>query len=124
MNKITYNNCVRLFKFKIFMPRFVRKTAQNPHVYKLSDGTEINICACGLSKNEFGLCDGSHHKTKTEEPDLEYVYDEDQNAEVVSLIDDTDLEDMDGHSCACGNQSCGCGHHDHSDDSDADKKKS
>ena len=109
------------------MPRFVRRTAHKPHVYKLDDGTSISICACGLSKNEFGLCDGSHNKTLTEDPDLDYVYDEDQNPEVVSLVDDVDFEEMDEHTCACGNNSCGCGHGhshgEHSDDAKEDKTK-
>jgi CDGSH-type Zn-finger protein len=90
------------------MARFIRRTANEPHVYTLKDGTTINICACGLSKNEKGLCDGSHHITKTEESDVEYVYDENNHSEVVSLIDDTDFDSEDESACACGNASCGC----------------
>ncbi len=36
------------------------------------------VCQCGLSRNK-PFCDGSHTKTKGEEPGKLYIYDSNQN---------------------------------------------
>jgi CDGSH-type Zn-finger protein len=47
--------------------------------YKLEKGGDtIWICACGLSKNK-PACDGSHKKTRDEEPGALYAHAEDRS---------------------------------------------
>lgn len=58
------------------MPRLVKHEKNAP--YKIDEGQAkfpIWICACGLSKNK-PYCDGSHKKTRDEETDGVYVYDD------------------------------------------------
>jgi CDGSH-type Zn-finger protein len=45
--------------------------------YEIAEGTElpVYICACGLSKNK-PFCDGSHKKTRDENPSDIYRYDD------------------------------------------------
>ena len=58
-----------------FMARIVRHDRNTP--YEVAEGTElpVYICACGLSKNK-PFCDGSHKKTRDENPADVYVYDD------------------------------------------------
>jgi CDGSH-type Zn-finger protein len=57
------------------MARIVRHEKNAP--YEVAEGTElpVYICACGLSKNK-PFCDGSHKKTRDENPADVYVYDD------------------------------------------------
>ena len=57
------------------MARIVRHEKNSP--YEVAEGTElpIYICACGLSKNK-PFCDGSHKKTRDENPTDVYLYDD------------------------------------------------
>src|ERR1700687_4723439 len=57
------------------MARIVRHEKNSP--YEVAEGTElpIYICACGLSKNK-PFCDGSHKKTRDENPSYVYLYDD------------------------------------------------
>ena len=55
------------------MARMVKHDLTGPH--KLEKGGEtIWVCACGLLKNT-PSCDGSHKKTRDEEPGALYVCD-------------------------------------------------
>jgi CDGSH-type Zn-finger protein len=63
------------------MARIVRHEKNSP--YEVAEGTElpIYICACGLSKNK-PFCDGSHKKTRDENPADVYLYDDNGRARV------------------------------------------
>jgi CDGSH-type Zn-finger protein len=62
------------------MSRLVKISEQAPVEVKV--GSEGKwICACGLSKNK-PFCDGSHQKTKDEDPKKTYVYDKDNRVEI------------------------------------------
>ncbi len=63
------------------MSRIVKHEKNSP--YEIPEGTEmpVYICACGLSKNK-PYCDGSHKRTRDEEADAEYVYDESARVKV------------------------------------------
>jgi CDGSH iron-sulfur domain-containing protein 3 len=66
---------------KLFMARMVRHEKNAP--YEVPEGTELPlyICACGLSKNK-PFCDGSHKKTRDENPSDVYVYDDNSRVRV------------------------------------------
>jgi CDGSH-type Zn-finger protein len=55
------------------MARIVKLDKNSP--YEIAEGTElpVYICACGLSKNK-PFCDGSHKKTRDENPADTYEY--------------------------------------------------
>lgn len=57
------------------MARFVKHTEKSP-VQVDTTGEPIFICHCGLTRNEKGLCDGSHQKTQDEKEGKIYCYDE------------------------------------------------
>ncbi|MFC1647347.1 CDGSH iron-sulfur domain-containing protein [Patescibacteria group bacterium] len=59
------------------MARKVIKTAHKPHKIEPNESS-VFICMCGLSKNQ-PFCDGSHHKTKDEDDEKLYIYDEKGN---------------------------------------------
>ncbi len=64
------------------MARMVRHERNTP--YEIPEGTELPayICACGLSKNK-PFCDGSHRRTRDENPEDSYVYDDQGRARVI-----------------------------------------
>ncbi|MFI5380439.1 MAG: CDGSH iron-sulfur domain-containing protein [Tepidisphaerales bacterium] len=55
------------------MPRLVRHDATGPVEVKPQEKS-IWVCACGLSQN-LPHCDGSHKKTRSEQPGQLAVYD-------------------------------------------------
>ncbi len=57
------------------MARLVRHDKSGP--YEVPAGTELPayICGCGLSKNK-PFCDGTHRKTRDENPAELYSYDD------------------------------------------------
>jgi CDGSH iron-sulfur domain-containing protein 3 len=64
------------------MARIVIHEAQ--HSVKIQIGDQIkSFCACGLSKS-FPFCDGTHHKTKDEEPGKLYRYHPDGTREEIT----------------------------------------
>jgi len=62
------------------MARMVKHEASGPMIIELG-GEKKAICACGLTNNS-PLCDGSHAKTRDEEPEKLYRYDGDNRTEV------------------------------------------
>jgi CDGSH-type Zn-finger protein len=66
---------------KSSMARIIRHEKNSP--YEVPEGTELPlyICACGLSKNK-PFCDGSHKKTRDENPADTYIYDDTGRARV------------------------------------------
>lgn len=63
--------------------RMVKHIEQSPKEVKTDDG--VWICMCGLSKNK-PFCDGSHHKTKDEENEKLYMYDENGNRKEIREV--------------------------------------
>lgn len=62
------------------MTRLVRRDAQGPQ--ELQIGNERKwFCMCGLSQNQ-PFCDGSHKRTRGEEPGKLYRYENGQRIEV------------------------------------------
>lgn len=59
------------------MTRLIRHDATGPALIEVA-GQTIAVCQCGLSRNK-PFCDGSHAKTKGEEPGHVFVYDADRN---------------------------------------------
>lgn len=57
------------------MARIVLRTAHGPAEFKTPNGDTVHICRCGLSKSEYGLCDGSHKQTLDEKEGEVYEYD-------------------------------------------------
>jgi CDGSH-type Zn-finger protein len=57
------------------MARLVKHERNGP--YEIPEGTELPayICGCGLSRNK-PFCDGSHKKTRDENPGETYIYDQ------------------------------------------------
>ena len=76
------------------MARIVTKTAHYPAEVK-PEGKSIDICMCGLSKNQ-PFCDKSHRKTLDEVEGKTYVYDE--KGERKEVCGDCEEE----CSCCCG----------------------
>ena len=59
------------------MARLVKHTEQMPYLIK-EGKFPMAICGCGLSANK-PYCDGSHRKTRDEEAEKLYKYDESGN---------------------------------------------
>jgi len=58
------------------MTRVVHHSATGPEAVPKSaaNGDHLYVCRCGLSASPYGLCDGSHHATKDEQPGRAYIY--------------------------------------------------
>ncbi len=67
------------------MARLIRHDATGPIEVKPGEKSAW-VCACGLSQN-LPLCDGSHKKSKQEEPGKCYVYNN-ERTEVVEVKDE------------------------------------
>ncbi|MGI0131359.1 MAG: CDGSH iron-sulfur domain-containing protein [Thermoplasmata archaeon] len=65
------------------MTRLIRHDATGPASIEIGE-TTVAICQCGLSENK-PFCDGSHAKTRGEEPGKLYIYDESRHR--VDLVD-------------------------------------
>jgi CDGSH-type Zn-finger protein len=74
--------CVRITREEASMARMVRHDKNAP--YEIPEGTElpIYICGCGLSKNK-PFCDGTHKKTRDEDPADTYLYDDAARVKVI-----------------------------------------
>jgi len=59
------------------MTRLIRHEATGPALIE-AGGQTVAVCQCGLSRNK-PFCDGSHAKTRGEEPGKLYVYSAEQN---------------------------------------------
>ena len=57
------------------MPRLVKHAATGPAKIEAVEKLPIFICMCGLSRNK-PYCDGSHKKTRDEDPNELYAYDD------------------------------------------------
>lgn len=55
------------------MSRLIRHDAQGPALIQAGENT-IAVCQCGLSANK-PFCDGSHTRTRDEQPGATYAYD-------------------------------------------------
>ena len=70
------------------------------------DGKEVEICACGQTKNEDRTCDGTHKKLNAQ------MDEEEKNGKTMTVeevLNKINEEQMNGHQCACGGN-CGCNH--------------
>jgi CDGSH-type Zn-finger protein len=72
----------RLTREETSMARMVRHDKNAP--YEIPEGTElpVYICGCGLSKNK-PFCDGTHKKTRDEDPADTYLYDDAGRVKVI-----------------------------------------
>ncbi|HDZ54110.1 MAG TPA: CDGSH iron-sulfur domain-containing protein [Candidatus Nealsonbacteria bacterium] len=60
------------------MTRLVEHAEKSP-VQVDTTGEPIFVCRCGLTRNEKGLCDGSHQKAQDEKEGKLYCYDKQLN---------------------------------------------
>jgi CDGSH-type Zn-finger protein len=67
------------------MARLIRCDATGPIQIK-PQAKDIWVCACGLSQT-LPHCDGSHKKTKGEEPGKLYLYDKTRQVMVRTITD-------------------------------------
>ena len=60
------------------MSRLVRHDAKGPAILEIAPGKFVELCQCGLSKNQ-PFCDDSHKKTRDEPDGALFVYDAEHN---------------------------------------------
>ncbi|WP_455449938.1 CDGSH iron-sulfur domain-containing protein [Natrinema thermotolerans] len=77
------------------MTRLVELEANGPRKLEpedIDDGKgDVAVCQCGLS-DEFPFCDGSHRRTRDEDEETTYVYEDGKRREVERVVtaDETD----------------------------------
>jgi len=70
------------------MTRWVKKMAGQPKAVDVTGKKTINVCACGLTSDPNGLCDGSHAVVGDEEKGKIYIYDKNLGRKEIGKRDD------------------------------------
>ena len=92
-------------------PVLAKRVQFEPIIIEI-DGKEVEICACGQTKNEDRTCDGTHNKLNAQ------IENDGKTMTIEEALSKLNLEsESEKHECACGGQcshdgqNCGCGNH-------------